>query len=172
MKSILLLAASFILLASSCKKNKPTEPVKKLPTETQTGANTFGCKINGDIFLSQEFGNCFNNIQFYKTDSTLSLGVYETCGKNFQINLRGVSAAKDYIIGSPMNNAYRYRTSQSSCSLYDLTNSAQSGTVTITKCDLTNKIISGRFSGILRQTGCPDVTITEGRFDFQMIVFN
>jgi len=50
MKNILLLTISFFLLSSSCKKNKPTNPVDQLPPETQTGANTFGCLINGEVF--------------------------------------------------------------------------------------------------------------------------
>ena len=50
MKNLLLLITSFVLLSSSCKKSKPTNPVDQLPPETQTGANTFGCLVNGEVF--------------------------------------------------------------------------------------------------------------------------
>jgi len=41
---------SLLLLLVSCKKEKEKDPLSQLPPETQTGANTFGCLINGEIF--------------------------------------------------------------------------------------------------------------------------
>ncbi len=42
-----------MLSANSCKKNKndSRSELSKLPPETQTGANTFGCLVNGKAFL-------------------------------------------------------------------------------------------------------------------------
>ncbi len=37
---------------SQCKKNKNEEP--QLPPETTTGANTFGCKVNGKVFVPKD----------------------------------------------------------------------------------------------------------------------
>ena len=54
MKMFTHLLLSFLLITlftfSNCKKNKPTNPVDELPPETQTGANTFGCLVNGQVF--------------------------------------------------------------------------------------------------------------------------
>jgi hypothetical protein len=50
MKQLLLLITSFILLSSSCQKEKLKNPTDELPPETQTGANTFGCLVNGQVF--------------------------------------------------------------------------------------------------------------------------
>ncbi|TXT34444.1 MAG: hypothetical protein FD136_331 [Chitinophagaceae bacterium] len=50
MKSFLIIAVSFVLLSSSCRKNKPVNPIDQLPPETQTGANTFGCLVDGGVF--------------------------------------------------------------------------------------------------------------------------
>ena len=52
----LLLAASFILYACKKEKLEPTPPFQPidytvLPPETQTGANTFGCKVNGEVWV-------------------------------------------------------------------------------------------------------------------------
>jgi hypothetical protein len=48
MKQILLLTSTLLLLSASCKKHRPrVNPVDQLPQETQTGANTFGCLVNG-----------------------------------------------------------------------------------------------------------------------------
>ena len=53
----LLLAAS----AHSCKKEEPT-----LPPETQTGKNTFGCYVNGVLFLNDApKGWDVKNIKYY-----------------------------------------------------------------------------------------------------------
>ena len=47
-QSFLLFACLFSLLlsASRCKKDR-----FELPPETTTGANTFGCKVNGKVFV-------------------------------------------------------------------------------------------------------------------------
>ncbi len=51
MKQLLLLFLSLVLLSSSCKKNKPDNPIDQLPPETQIGANTFGFLVDGKVFL-------------------------------------------------------------------------------------------------------------------------
>jgi len=53
MKKIQFITVSVLLITSlcftQCKKNA-TNPVDELPPATQTGANTFGCLINGQPF--------------------------------------------------------------------------------------------------------------------------
>jgi hypothetical protein len=50
MKTLIFFFTAVILSGSSCKKHKPISPVDQLPPETQTGANTFGCLVNGEVF--------------------------------------------------------------------------------------------------------------------------
>lgn len=54
MKHLLFITLFFsfmsLLTASGCKKNKLSE-LDKLPPATQTGANTFGCLVNGKAYL-------------------------------------------------------------------------------------------------------------------------
>ena len=56
MKNINYLLVTLALLAlftfSQCKKNKTDEP--QLPPETTTGAMTFGCKVNGKVFVPKD----------------------------------------------------------------------------------------------------------------------
>ncbi|MEO6831259.1 MAG: hypothetical protein ABI169_03610 [Chitinophagaceae bacterium] len=53
MKTFLYLTA-FTLLLASCKKMKnPSNPNNTLPPYTETGANTFGCTVDGNVFLPQ-----------------------------------------------------------------------------------------------------------------------
>ena len=52
MKKSLLIFLVPLLLASSCKKNK--DSTDQLPPETTTGAMTFGCKVNGKVFVPKD----------------------------------------------------------------------------------------------------------------------
>ncbi|MBS1758835.1 MAG: hypothetical protein JST23_01830 [Bacteroidetes bacterium] len=155
---------------SECKKN---DIIPQLPAETQSGANTFGCKINGVIYTPRGSGNCYKFlIQYYKSDSLLAINTNNGCISGLSIFLKGVYETKDYTIFAPVFNSFYYSTNETICNKFDRTNSLQTGTITITRFDLPNKIVSGRFNGVLKQSGCPDVNITEGRFDFIMDVYN
>ena len=51
--SILLL---FVFLSfGGCKKHKTNNSVDQLPPETETGANTFGCLVNGKVFIPKGY---------------------------------------------------------------------------------------------------------------------
>lgn len=166
----MLLLVSSLFIFSKCNKD-PLPPT--LPAETQTGANTFGCKVNGNIYTARGSGNCYNYlVQYYKSDSTLAINTNNGCSNGLSIFLKSVYEIKDYTIFIPTFNSFYYSNSDPVCNRFDRTNSLQSGTITITRFDLPNKIVSGRFNGVLKQTGCPDVNITEGRFDFVMDVYN
>ncbi len=48
----MLLVGSLTLISASCKKEKTG--ADGLPPATQTGANTFGCLVNGVLFYLKE----------------------------------------------------------------------------------------------------------------------
>ncbi len=50
MKKILIVFSSLLMLLS-CKKE-----VNELPAPTQTGANTFGARVKGELWIPQGFG--------------------------------------------------------------------------------------------------------------------
>ena len=57
---VCLFVFTVILPFCGCKKhtNKPANPVDQLPAATQTGANTFGCLVNGEVVvIHQPFGD-------------------------------------------------------------------------------------------------------------------
>ncbi len=58
-KKLLFLLLILTQLISCCKKNndEPTNPIDQLPAATQTGANTFGCLLDGKAFLPGNSGN-------------------------------------------------------------------------------------------------------------------
>ncbi|MCW3074373.1 MAG: hypothetical protein JWP69_1442 [Flaviaesturariibacter sp.] len=52
MKYVLIAVASLMLTSVSCKKDKDND---KLPPITQNGANTFGCLVNGKVWLPKGY---------------------------------------------------------------------------------------------------------------------
>ncbi|GAB2858733.1 Riean_0653 family protein [Hymenobacter ruber] len=67
--AILLLAA--LLGLSQCKKKDP-DPASQLPPATQTGANTFGCLVNGQAYTPK--GNNGMSNLYVSYDSTFRGG--------------------------------------------------------------------------------------------------
>ena len=55
MKNILIITMLMLLCAASCKKDNKNED--QLPPATQTGANTFGCLVNGKVFVPKGYGS-------------------------------------------------------------------------------------------------------------------
>ena len=59
----LLLAA--LLGLSQCKKKRDPAPEDQLPPATQTGANTFGCLVNGQPWTPQGYNGMSNYSVYY-----------------------------------------------------------------------------------------------------------
>lgn len=173
------------LTASKCKKDKrPTDPVGQLPPETQIGANTFGCLIDGKIFLPK--GPSLSPIlqcayQYLNTDyskgyffqlsanakgnkecelfsislGTDSLQIFE--GETYQlVNYeKGLSAAQ-----------YSYFFSCGQFTNYNTSNNV-TGQLNIKKLDEINQIVSGTFWFNAINTNGDTVHVTDGRFDMR-----
>ena len=70
------LLLSTLISASSCKKDNSPATEEQLPPETQTGANTFGCKVDGKIYTASGkasfLGSQTVSYAFY-SDTSLSI---------------------------------------------------------------------------------------------------
>ena len=167
---------SLTLLSSSCKKEHVNQ-LSLLPPVTQTGANTFGCLVNGQALVpggplfSMGHTQCnyiytaggFNlNVEADNQNSndfikqvivrTESLAVAQGQTLVFKIAHNGNADALYAEITNSLDNIY-------------LTNSLVSGQLTITKLDQTNQIVSGTFYfNAVNSTG-DTVKVTDGRFD-------
>jgi len=168
----LLLFFSFTLLGSRCKKQN-AEP--QLPPETTTGAMTFGCKVNGKVYLPKggdgypgiitEYpflgngpgGGWFLNIATRdRSISSSRPGVSITTdslllieGNTYQLQVQKGSSTGEYFLG-----IFSYKIK-----------SDDSGTLFIIRHDQTQRILSGRFSFTATSNSGEKVNITEGRFD-------
>jgi hypothetical protein len=173
MKKLLLFALPLLLFVA-CKKK-----VDELPPATQTGANTFGAKVNGNFWIPQGFGplpadNLLDAIRlgpnFYIRARNFASSPNET---EFEIFLKDVTGAGIY----PLNTTLGARSTAASYGFYVkrnfspsnewLTSVAFSGSVNISLLDTTNNIMSGTFQFTAEDIlgSDPPLTVTEGRFD-------
>ena len=165
MRTILLLLSTLFIFVSWDKDNdKPANPVSQLPPATQTGANTFGCLINGEPFV---VSNTSQQTAIYQGGGVQfgAGGVYIVVldpfeiGVNYQFMDLGQGQARVRYFEDPnpqLGCHYEY-------------NDTYQGTVRFTKIDTVNYIISGTFEFSTVNENCEDVKITNGRFDMQYI---
>lgn len=182
MKRFLLFFLCSLLIGSSCRKHKTGNPVDQLPPETQTGANTFGCLVDGKVFKpkgdpfagpvikaqyqfvngKQGFGISGSRSDAQTTQAIgvfgdsvfINLGTYTLTSLNQSGRLHGRFIFSQ--IGTLGNRYY--------------TNETQRGEITIKHFDTVNQIVSGTFwFDALDSTTGKIVQIREGRFDLPYV---
>ena len=172
MKKIVLLIIFITLYSCSSDNNTPknTSEIDKLPPATQTGANTFGCLLDGKAFLPGNGSNPLDcvyqlvggeyyfELQANKRDEFNNIVLIALGTNKLQIeqglvyNLLGGSNGNAY-------GVYSFATNKT------YTDNINYGELTITK--LTETTVSGTFwYNIIDYQGNLH-TIREGRFDMQ-----
>ncbi len=162
---LIVFAAYTIGMNLSCKKEKLTKA-------TQTGANTFSCKVDGVVFKPSESGGLFGGnpliVSNWPIDGfTIRARKYKDENNSFH---RNVILKLFYLktTGTYPLNTYpygQYVIDYSGGPVYE-TDATHIGTVTFTRCDTVTRIYSGTFSftAIDKNTGNV-VKVTDGRFD-------
>jgi hypothetical protein len=167
----LLLAA--LLGLSQCKKNDP-DPASQLPPATQTGANTFGCLLNGQPWLPGGNDGTANYSVYYDytyAQGTLGILTYRLSGAGSDQQTIGINSDSLRTIGIYKLRAMgRHQASfadrKTSCRYYATDPGTYCrGTLTITRLDRTLGIVSGTFAFTLAKPGCDTIKVTQGRFD-------
>lgn len=178
MKNTILIAALLLTVFNSCKKE-----IKSLPDATQTGANTFGAKINGENWgpLGAGIVPTAPTLEArFSADSSVFINV-----RNFsrspvetemEIYLQHLSVPGTYSInrntevypGHTASYAYYVKRNISVTDEW-ITSSSATGQIQVTKMDWANRIISGTFQFIANaKYGSAAITVTEGRFDVKI----
>lgn len=160
-----------LLTLSQCKK-EASPP--QLPPETTTGTMTFGCKIDGRVFVPRD--------EFTKTGlfaQYVNLGMGK--GGGYHLNIpaidwkanpnQGISLTTDSLLVEE-GRTYVFSTGKGQVQAFYLEGTEyikrdrDPGELTITRFDQTQGIISGRFHfvGTDLSTG-KQVRVTDGRFD-------
>lgn len=176
MKQILRAGLFIVLSLSSCKKE-----VNELPPATQTGANTFGLKINGELWVPKGFAGLPDNDMLKArllgdvlivTAQNFSSSPTET---EFEIRLFGVTGPGTYLLNTNTSypagpTSYGYYVKRRVNPLDEwITSAIQTGSVAITKLDTAAHIVSGTFQFNAENLIHPSQTIsvTDGRFDIK-----
>ena len=175
---VLMIVSLFAILGNSCKKSS-TNDKDKLPPITQTGANTFGCLINGEVYVPKGYsgtgtpnphinydynfnGQPYFSIEVNQLTNRLNTG-------SVIISFLNLNSIGYYSIG---NENFRYSIywdeflQNCFMSIIDSSTTALGGGY-ISKLDIPNRIISGTFDFKAIKPGCDTVRITDGRFDFK-----
>lgn len=176
MKNLLFLLTVTLTL-SCCNKNDddqpPTNPIDLLPPATQTGAQTFGCLINGEVFIPPRFGNNAPRAFYQFVDGGYTLSVYGSISGG--PNLKSINiGAIDVPPISETNYQLKSEESGNFIGKYNIgggivfqgiTSDDMPGNLTITNFDEDNFIISGIFEFIVLDNDGNEINITNGRFD-------
>jgi len=167
----LFLLFSLLLFSFRCKKQN-TEP--ELPPETTIGAMTFGCKVNGKVFVPKsgdgfpgiiteypflgngQGGGWFLNIAAVDRSSEFLQRVSITTDSLLLVegNTYQLKKEKGFAKGQYGFNLFLYQIS-----------TEDTGELVLTKHNQTQRIISGRFSFSATSNNGEKVNVTEGRFD-------
>lgn len=175
MKNLFIVLA-FALVTISCNKE-----ITELPPATQTGANTFGLKLNGAMWVPKGFAGIPDSDLLKArllgdvliiTAQNFSSSPTET---EFEIKIYGVSGTGTYLLNSNTSypngpGSYGYHVKRRINPLDEwITSAAQTGTVIITKLDTVAKIVSGtfEFNAENRLNAAQTIAVTEGRFDIK-----
>jgi hypothetical protein len=168
------------LSASKCKKDKPpVDPVSQLPPETQTGANTFGCLVDGKVFLPKgaPFGGPILQCAYQYLDNGSSKGFYFQLSASHRYstqNIKSIALGTEnlklkegaFVLEDAFQDGKAFGLfSESGKGNY--TQKYLPGLLTITKFDEINQIVSGTFWFSVVVSPGDTIQITDGRFDMQ-----
>jgi hypothetical protein len=172
------LKTMFILFIVACKKEQKTDA---LPPETQEGKNTFGCLINNEALLAGTtlFGLVSPvNVSYFATaQSGFEAGSLYIQGidARYSLDIAGFVAVQKMKVFGPGEYSLQSVTNcnqKPTCDASFYFNSklsqnffAESGKLTVTKLDTLNKIVSGRFNFMAKDSLGNVKNITDGRFD-------
>ena len=167
----------------SCKKN--VNQLSLLPPITDTGANTFGCLVNGVAMLPKSGMPTWNNPYItspvevsFKSEIRISIGNPDGPATSMFFYLYNLYSGglvpffwKQSEFGAeafPVYNSQLYgMLLNSNTNKYEWYGSFNnSGLTTISKFDTVNHVIAGIFNGkLVQKNGTDTITISNGRFD-------
>ena len=189
MKKIItiLILSTFLACCNKDEKSTALNPIDQLPPATQTGANTAGCLVNGEVFLPK--GNSFGGpilSCFYQQDSGgyhLGLGISNKINGNlksiiislnpdqlnenliYNLTSKTYDINNDFISNFGTYTIYSNTTSDNSFE----TKSTLNGEIKITKLNTTQRIISGTFWYDAINPQGEIVKVRDGRFDMHYV---
>jgi len=166
-----LLVAAFLLTCfTACE-----EPIPELPAETQTGANTFGCLVNGELVIPypKHYSNKPYAVYSQLTD-TLRITGYGQNNQVFEFTISRPKANQPATI----DKAAYYPWGRNQNSYYY--GGDNIGEIVLTQFNLIRGVVSGTFHFVGREYSVATgelldpndiVTVSLGRFDIKMNIY-
>ena len=176
----IIFSLGLILIILACQKKDPPAPIDltpKLPEATKTGANTFGCYINGELFVAAT-NKPTSVVAVSCNYNSISPDELRIQGSRLNDSVRDNVSFRTFVLQS--NQSYEmdvigeiqigytnYKYSPTSDCFDFFHNGSNPGSVLISHLDTINRIISGTFEMDLVNDKCEPnlLKITEGRFD-------
>ncbi len=174
-KAIFTFLAFILLLSFSCKKKNifNPEPPDELPPATMTGANTFGCLVNGEVWRPYVEDPYFLETTIFAKhdrgwvgcDQLLVSGKLKTSSENEVHQDMKMNIWCPILGENKITYSKRSFRDFNGCGEYHL-DTLSPHILIITKLDTINNIASGTFEFTVISDECQDtLRITEGRFD-------
>ncbi len=174
-----LLTLTLILSCCNKKDDDPAlPPILQLPPATQTGANTAGCLVNGQVLLPKGYIQTGNLSCNYINELDFGLDIVEVIDGRFRsINVVSLNTniTNNLNVDLPLtlftnNSKYgQYGISNPDFTQDDYTTTAiVTGNLRITYYSASNAIISGTFWFDAINSNGVKVEVREGRFDMKL----
>ncbi|GEP98103.1 hypothetical protein [Chitinophaga cymbidii] len=186
MKKVILslFVLSVIVTSLHCKKERGSKPPAgdQLPPITQEGKHTIGFKIGDEVIIPKGFTGVSNPTVIYDPTlegGSLSISMYHINKKDsieqfLIIGAKNLYKTGTYRIASPMEDvgikfSKIFVNTNTGCD-YNFRDDdvKQTGSLKITRLDLSAQIISGTFSVVMIKSGCDTISIKDGRFDLRL----
>ncbi len=159
--------------AHSCRVDKP-DPA---PTDTQTGANTFSCVVDGRQWIGAE-RDLGGGVSFPTVNASLRNGyllirsqrALGSGGGQLKLTIKQPSGTGTYPVTSDYATDVLYIDDNATGTSYRVV-APQTGTITVTRLDTVARVVSGTFTGSVSTTGGSATythAITDGRFDARL----
>ena len=164
---------------AQCKKTNTPSPTDQLPPTTQTVANTFGCLVNGKVYVPKgssgtgspnpkpiyDIGlngvpNLLINANQYENNDQIG---------NFELFIDSISQNRIQTINIVGKQFGFGSTAFLGCGfLRSDTILFKKGAIYITKYDQISRIVSGTFNIKIKPNNCDTLFFTDGRFDLKL----
>ncbi len=183
----LLLFSTLLLTLSACKKDYPPETSNEpvLPPMTHEGLNTFGCYIDGELFVANEgesvwaipavSGSFDEETRYLKIQGTRyreDILENQEAGDDvrFRSYILNLEDSYDFNVSEDFTRGYTNTWDSDECDYFYIDYISNLGKLTITYLNEEKNIIAGTFYMTLINPDCEGDTvmnITDGRFDFR-----
>ena len=151
------------VLFSGCKKDDPT-PLERLPPATTTGANTWGCLVNGEAWTSKGADNMGSDwtvpdgmsVRMYFSTRRISL-VFPDTTSSYRLLVGAYALVPNNLVGS-------HASVRIGSKIYNGSNLV-GGIVHLNRVDRQAGVVSGTFELTIVDQPGDTLRVTNGRFD-------